>query len=315
MANRVIVRVGLAFAAATVWAGSAAAASFFVQTEATAAGQIIDNPADVKTSGQSATPVALTSSNGFVDPQGRSQSSSYAYASAAAGELKGYSAANAVAQPSNERSGAVASGRSVAEYRDSFVLTSAGVASGTQGLMSADILIDGFLSASGLGSARWASSANWFVQIFVNDSFAFYNQGLYAEAGSLIQTGDTLGLQSPSFNVVFGQVNTVSMRLETRAGATNPIGFEGSAEERTASAISDFDSTLTWQGIRSLTVNGRAVDDFSAVSADTGFDFRQGVGGGGGAVVPEPGTWALMIAGFGLAGHAFRRRRTGRLAA
>jgi microcystin-dependent protein len=28
-----------------------------------------------------------------------------------------------------------------------------------------------------------------------------------------------------------------------------------------------------------------------------------------GAAVPEPGTWALMIAGFGLAGAAFRRRR------
>jgi hypothetical protein len=30
--------------------------------------------------------------------------------------------------------------------------------------------------------------------------------------------------------------------------------------------------------------------------------------------VPEPGTWALMIAGFGLAGAALRRRAAGRAA-
>ena len=28
------------------------------------------------------------------------------------------------------------------------------------------------------------------------------------------------------------------------------------------------------------------------------------------AVVPEAGTWAMLIAGFGLVGHAARRRRT-----
>jgi hypothetical protein len=27
-------------------------------------------------------------------------------------------------------------------------------------------------------------------------------------------------------------------------------------------------------------------------------------------VIPEPGTWAMMIAGFGLVGFAARRRRT-----
>ena len=33
------------------------------------------------------------------------------------------------------------------------------------------------------------------------------------------------------------------------------------------------------------------------------------------SAVPEPATWAMMIAGFGLAGSALRRRRTGRDAA
>ncbi|MFQ3664785.1 MAG: PEPxxWA-CTERM sorting domain-containing protein [Sphingomonadaceae bacterium] len=32
--------------------------------------------------------------------------------------------------------------------------------------------------------------------------------------------------------------------------------------------------------------------------------------GNGSGVIPEPGTWAMMIAGFGLVGNALRRRRT-----
>ncbi|OYU15929.1 MAG: hypothetical protein CFE37_03605 [Alphaproteobacteria bacterium PA4] len=37
--------------------------------------------------------------------------------------------------------------------------------------------------------------------------------------------------------------------------------------------------------------------------------YRLGGGGGGGGGVPEPASWAMLIAGFGLTGAAMRRRR------
>lgn len=57
-------------------------------------------------------------------------------------------------------------------------------------------------------------------------------------------------------------------------------------------------------------VTGQAASGFNYLRGIT-FDacVPAGPGPGGGAAVPEPATWALMIAGFGMAGAGLRRRR------
>ncbi len=81
-------------------------------------------------------------------------------------------------------------------------------------------------------------------------------------------------------------------------------------------ALSDFSHTLEWGGITGFTAfdaNGVAVDispsaRFTLLS-DDGFDFWNSAASfGGTAAVPEPGIWAMLIAGFGLTGGAMRRR-------
>lgn len=52
--------------------------------------------------------------------------------------------------------------------------------------------------------------------------------------------------------------------------------------------------------------------DFGGTANQTGFDNITFGSDRPGGVVPEPATWAMLIAGFGLVGGALRRRRISR---
>lgn len=297
-------------------AGAADAATFSVETftGAKGTGETIRNPSDGPPA--SATPVSSSSSSAYATPDGAGRASASASASAGLGTLKGFSTASSVYDPSPPPSGFMTLGSSAyaetqAAYSDSFVLQASGFAIGTVGTITADVLLDGALSSAFDGTLYWNGSADWAVQIFVNDSFAFYNRRV--DGGwdiALSERGDAVGMQSPMFQVVVGQPNEVRMQLRTRAGASTFINSSSPVEPKLSAFTSDFASTLTWNGISKLTVDGETVTDFSALSGTSGFDFRKGVGGGGAgpAPIPEPATWAVMIVGFGLTGSTLRRR-------
>lgn len=163
--------------------------------------------------------------------------------------------------------------------------------------------------------------------------------GLPAAAGTVVINGDTSG--GPTYNrplsnmgglsAVGTNVNyqvtafTVSTAgdysLLSTAGYDNFLGLYAGAFDPTQPLLNarayndDFNNSLTASGFTTNLLAG--VSYFAVASA-----FDNGIGGayeltisGPGAIslssaVPEPATWAMMIAGFGLAGSALRRRRS-----
>ena len=93
-------------------------------------------------------------------------------------------------------------------------------------------------------------------------------------------------------------------------GATNffvDIGTGPLALQQNYSAAG---GTVTFAGVTSNTAFTTVTFTGSQVNDGIFFDRLRYVTAAATPVVPEPATWAMMIAGFGLAGAAMRRRRT-----
>ncbi len=91
----------------------------------------------------------------------------------------------------------------------------------------------------------------------------------------------------------------VRIKCETYAGAEPGDG---------ATALCDLYNSVYWGGIDHFTdLDGNLLDGVT-VDSESGFDYAHSFFEQPGAV-PEPATWALLIAGFTATGAAFRRRR------
>ena len=296
---RIGILPALALGLSLAW--EAQAATFIASASAGSRTQETEGPTNVSTvSGGAGVTTASGSLTDRTFEEGAQAASS---SSATAGVGAVHASSTAVAASSGCCSSARGSSVAFASYADSFVLGSSTIAPGTLGVLSFDILANGGVGGGGTGPA-WAGVSYWVSQAIVNGTL-YQTSFEHRASGALgaTDTGDDFGLYTFAANVVFGQ--PVSVRLLVDTGAIAQVAPGGNVAQFSA----DLSHTVSWEGIRSLTVGGLEVTDFTAVSGDTGFDFARGYGAGGVTGVPEPSIWAMLILGFAGCGAILRRRR------
>lgn len=189
----------------------------------------------------------------------------------------------------------------LAEWNDHFVAHISGVADGTVATISANVLIHG--DALGVGQGGfWSGLTWWRSTVGVNGQGWVTSNDIHGNPNATWQSGSgSWGILSFMANIVLGQEMNAFLRVEStsEAGASG-YGVNGSR------FYSDLGHTVSWQGISSMTVGGMDYQDFTAVSADTSFDFVRGFASPDNSV-PEPMTVLLIL--FGLVGIWQSRRK------
>lgn len=161
---------------------------------------------------------------------------------------------------------------------------------------------------SAFTQVRTQSSINGIVTetaLELNQSVSFDGSSLlgsYSFGGPVLLNLENVFLQA-------GMTYNLELSLSCFAGVSALQGF---ADPSLYRASCDADNSGYWLGLDNFRDdNGNPIGPISFASKDTGLDlgkpspFAPDLGG----VVPEPASWAMLIAGFGLVGGAMRRRR------
>jgi hypothetical protein len=112
-----------------------------------------------------------------------------------------------------------------------------------------------------------------------------------------------------SFTTGFGSFVGTTFNLLTSPAPNATVNFNALGTFTPSGSLSGF-----MEGLASLTIGFTQTGDLiggrvqPAISASFTFQSPSGNGDGSGSTVPEPASWALLIAGFGMTGAAMRRR-------
>lgn len=139
---------------------------------------------------------------------------------------------------------------------------------------------------------------------FSGNHFASYDSGNVTGTATLTQ----------GFSTLAGHTYTLNFDLGAFGGGTNTVDVtvQGVTHSFTVSANNNADTTLHPETISFTGLGGAQAVAFSVTTGPDNTDAlldNVTLNTVVSTAVPEPGIWALMIAGFGAAGAALRRRR------
>jgi hypothetical protein len=200
---------------------------------------------------------------------------------------------------------------SVVSFTDVLSVNAPGLTSGS---FTASLLIDGLLSprASDFQPSGNAGFPNFEIKVELPDlgltvfdfnyTLSNYNGFIAGGSGSLNgarYTGPYTGAFDFSipFDTLVGQTVKVSLTCAVFA-------FTVRAGD-TAGGSCDFAHTVTWGGVSQVLNQSGNVVSGASITGATGANYAASFVSG----VPEPASWAMMLAGFGLAGAMLRRQR------
>ena len=157
------------------------------------------------------------------------------------------------------------------------------------------------------GAATTANAATNFTQInLINGSSIF---------GA---TTDDAGVFTHTFDFTIVEPGTASSSVITVSlDGLRDIDFTSIDLDGTAFTMTNPDPVESWGltlaalgvGLHTITLNGSVAPGEPGLTGSYAGTLNINFDGGGGNEIPEPGTWALMIVGFGGAGAMLRRRR------